>query len=222
MKRRRLLGVLASAALPTFSGCLDTGEGSAEDVVLPPQEDQVADSEDLGYPAYGQRFPGFTMDAPLRGRKLEVPVDGSVDVVTAVYTSCPAECLVVGSQLAAVQHETIDRGLEDDVSFVAVSFDPENDTGEALQGYGESIGVDLDAGNWYFLLPGSMEEAEEVVERDLGLEFERRGGEFLHSVVTFLVNPEGYVERAYRGERPEIDRVADDVEAVVEAHLEGG
>jgi len=36
--------------------------------------------------------------------------------------------------------------------------------------------------------------------------------------VTFLVNPDGVVERAYRGDEPEVERVVDDFETVVSAY----
>lgn len=135
-------------------------------------------------------------------------------LATAVYTTCPAECSIVGNRLAGVQSAVDNMGLTDDTLFVTVSFDPRRDDAEALRDYGKRMGVDFEAGNWRFLLPEDEEEARRVVDEKLGIGFKREGGEYIHLVLTFLVNPDGYVERAYRGERIEIDKVSDDVQRV--------
>ncbi|OTF07118.1 SCO family protein, partial [Halorubrum sp. SD612] len=80
------------------------------------------------------------------------------------------------------------------------------------------------AGNWLYLRPETPERAKAVVEDKLGIGFERTtdsdrlpGYDFTHIVVTMLVNPDGVVERAYRGERVDPERVAADVERVAAA-----
>jgi len=77
---------------------------------------------------------------------------------------------------------------------------------------------------WYYLRPESAAEAKEVVEEQLGLAYEKTGDvngdayEFQHISVTFLVNPDGMVERAYRGEQPDVDQLVDDSITVREAY----
>ena len=235
MKRRTLLAGAGTLASGSLAGCTSRlFGGGPEGVALDPQEDQIADSEDLAYPAYGQPLPSFELPAPL--------ADGAVDgdalagetfdsdaldrtaLVTGVFTFCPAECSVLLRQWATVQRRVAEAGLTDDVYFLPITFDPERDDAAALRDNAESIGADLDAGNWLYLRPESPERAEEVVEGKLGIGFERTtdsdrlpGYDFTHIVVTLLVNPDGIVERAYRGERVDPERVAGDVEAVASA-----
>lgn len=116
-----------------------------------------------------------------------------------------------------------EAGLTDDAVFLPITFDPERDDEAALRENAAGLGVDLDAGNWHYLRPESPERAEAVVEDRLGIGFERTTGserlegyDFTHVVVTLLVNPDGIVERAYRGETIDRDRVAGDIETVVD------
>ncbi|OYR56795.1 SCO family protein [Halorubrum halodurans] len=225
MRRRALLGGIGAAATTTVAGCATRlSSGESEGTVLDPQEDQVADAEDLSYPAYGQPLPDFELRAPLADETVDAGDLDRTAIVTAVFTSCPAECGVLLHRLVGVQRRVAEAGLTDAVVFLPITFDPERDDERALRENAESLGVDLAAGNWHYLRPASPAEAETVVEDRLGIGFERttesdrlEGYDFTHAVVTLLVNPDGIVERAYRGERVDRDRVADDVAAVVDA-----
>ncbi|ELZ54034.1 MULTISPECIES: SCO family protein [Halorubrum] len=235
MKRRTLLAGVGTAAAGSVAGCTSRLFGDGPDgVALDPQEDQIADSEDLAYPAYGQPLPSFELPAPLADGASDgdALAGGTFDsdeldrtaLVTGVFTFCPAECSILLRQWVTVQRRVADAGLTDDVYFLPITFDPERDDAAALRDNAESIGADLDAGNWIYLRPETPERASAVVEDKLGIGFERTtdsdrlpGYDFTHIVVTTLVNPDGVVERAYRGERLDPDRVAADVERVVAA-----
>lgn len=217
MRRRRFLASACAAPLATY-GCLSSG--SEGDVVLPPQENQFADSEDLPYLAHGQKYPEFVLQDPVNGVEYDSSEIDRVTLTTGIYTTCPAECVMIGNLLAGVQHDVNDAGLEDQTMFVTISFDPERDDAEALEDYGRRMGVDMEAGNWRFLLPEDEERAEEVVTDGLGIPFEPDGGGgFTHLVLTLLVNPDGYVERAYRGDQIDMERVVEDVKTVADAYF---
>lgn len=227
MQRRALLGGIAAATVGATAGCTSVLGGEPEGVVLGPQEDQLADSEDLAYPAYGEPLPAFELRDPVAGVTVDSEALDRIAVVTAVFISCPAECGVLLRRLAGVQRRVAEAGLTDEAVFLPITFDPERDDAAAFRENAESIGADLDAGNWHYLRPESPERAKTVVEERLGIGFERTtesdrlpGYDFNHVVVTFLVNPDGVVERAYRGERIDRDRVVGDVEAVVDAFAE--
>ena len=224
MQRRALLGGIAAATAGAAAGCTSALGGGPEGVVLDPQEDQIADSEDLAYPAYGEPLPAFELRDPIAGITIDSEAVDRTAIVTGVFTFCPAECGILLRRLVEVQRRVADAGLTDETLFLPITFDPERDDEAALRDNAESIGVDLDAGNWHYLRPESPERAETVVEDRLGIGFERttesdrlQGYDFQHIVLTLLVNPDGIVERAYRGERIDRDRVAGDIEAVVEA-----
>ncbi|WP_227134759.1 SCO family protein [Halorubellus salinus] len=227
MQRRTYL--TAGLGIATAStGCLTSvlGGGDGNETVLGPQADQQHDSSALPYPAHGQTLPEFAVPDPLSGEVVASDdVDGTV-LVTAFFASCPVECVRLIGQLAGVQQGTVDRGIDDDVTFLAITFDPERDDAETLREYGQRMNVDMDAGNWRFLRPESAARAEAVVDETLGITFDRLGAgeserlpgyDFRHLSLTFLRNPDGTVERAYRTDRPDHERVLSDVETVVEA-----
>ena len=227
MDRRSYLRSVALGSIATTAGCLRSalGNGPENPTVLDPPEDRRYTSEELPYPAHGQELPSFALPDPLAGEVVDTTDIEDTMLVTGFFAFCPVECVQLIGQLAGVQEGTIQKGIDDDVTFLAITFDPQRDDAEALRDYGERM-VNLDAGNWRFLRPESPERAKEVVGEELGITFERVGADkssriegydFRHLSLTFLCNPSGVVERAYRTERPDHERVLDDVETVVEA-----
>lgn len=227
MQRRTYL--TASVGIGAASaGCLSSvlGGGGGNETVLEAQANQQHDSSALPYPAYGEPLPEFEVPDPLAGETVATDdVDGTL-VVTAFFASCPVECVRLIGQLAGVQQGTVDRGIDDEVTFLAITFDPERDDADALREYGRRMNVDVEAGNWRFLRPESVARADAVVNEKLGVNFDRIGAgeserlpgyDFRHLSLTFLRNPSGTVERAYRTDRPDHQRVLSDVETVVEA-----
>ncbi|WP_277543116.1 SCO family protein [Haloarcula laminariae] len=222
MRRRRILRTITVAGVASVTGCLaETGSN----VVLDPPTDQQFDSDDLPYPAYGQTLPEFSLPNPLSGETIGIGKLDETLLVTGFFATCPAECVQLIGQLTGVQQGTIDAGIADAVRFLAITFDPERDDAAALQEYATRMNVDLDAGNWEFLRPPDAEAAERVVDEQLGITFERvgpaesarvEGYDFTHLSLTFLVNPDGYVERAYRTSQPDAKRVLSDARTVVE------
>lgn len=228
MDRRTYLTAAVGSAVAT-AGCLTSVLGDSTEkgkTVLDPPEDQQFDSEDIPYPAYGQEFPDVSVPDPLAGETVETENVDKTLVVTAFFATCPVECVRLIGQLAGVQHGTIDAGIADDVTFLAITFDPPRDDAERLREYGQQMNVDMDAGNWRFLRPKTEQRAAEVVDEKLGVTFDRIGAgkserlpgyDFRHLSLTFLRNPSGIVERAYRTDRPDHERVLSDVKTVVEA-----
>jgi len=220
---RRAAAAGAAGVVGSTAGCLAGAfESEPTNVVLGEPEDQLADSEDLGYPAYGQTFPEFTLpevfaDEPFSSADLDRPA-----LYTAFYAFCPAECLLLMGGMANVQATLADRELLDAVDLVGITFDPTRDTPEKLDTHAEEMGIRHDHERWHYLRPESDERAEEVVDDQLGIGFEKTGGgetyEFTHITITFLVNPDGVVERAYRGETLDVEGVVSDLETVVDAY----
>ncbi len=223
MDRRAYLGALGTGGTLALAGCV-TGlfEDQPEDVILSPADDQRAESSNLPYPAYGEPLPSFELVDPLSDTAIDTDQLDTTAILTTFFAACPAECGVLIRRLAEVQSMTTQNGLTDAVDFFAITFDPERDDADMLRENAQMNSVDLEAGNWYYLRPGDDEEASEIVEAQLGLEYERvdesermESYDFNHIVVTFLVNPEGVVERAYRGETLDREQVFADIETVV-------
>lgn len=225
MRRRAFLGGLSVATTGSVAGCTsmlmdDTPDG----VVLGPQEDQVAESEALAYPAYGEALPAFSLPDPIAGERIDAAALDRTALITGIFTFCPAECGVLLRRFVDIQHRVHEAGSTDETAFLPITFDPERDDEDALRENAAMIGADLTAGNWHYLRPDTPAEATAVVDEELGIGFERTtesdrldGYDFNHVVVTILANPDGVVERAYRGEELNRDRVAGDIAAIVDA-----
>ncbi|MHB9285771.1 SCO family protein [Halobacteriales archaeon Cl-PHB] len=226
MDRRTYLRAVGVGSLAASAGCLSSVlGGSGPQTVLEPPENQRYDSEELPYPAYGQNLPEFSLPDPLTGKTVHSAEIDKTLVVTGFFASCPAECIRLVNQLAGVQGAINEQGLADEVTFLAITFDPQRDDAETLRTYGEQMGVDLEAGNWHFLRPNSVERAKEVVNDRLGIKFDKVGADqsqriagydFQHLSLTFLRNPYNVVERIYRTYMPDHEQVVGDATAVVE------
>jgi protein SCO1/2 len=220
MRRRRILRTITAAGAASVAGCLsETGSK----VVLDSPADRQFDSENLPYPAHGQAFPQFSLPNPLSEETIATEQLDETLLVTGFFATCPAECVQLIGQLVGVQHGVVEEGLTDAVRFLAITFDPERDDAEVLQEYAERMGIDREAGNWEFLRPPDPAAAERIVDEQLGITFERvsksariEGYDFNHLSLTFLVNPGGYVERAYRTSQPDAEQVLADTRTVVQ------
>jgi len=218
MRRRRFLQGAAGAGLAGTAGCLDVG-GSNADVTLP-EPDREYTSEELPYPAWGQRVPEVTLPDPIGGGEVSTRSVDTPAVYTFFYSHCNTVCPVLIQSVRNVQAHSIESGYADEVAFYPVTFDPERDDAERLETYAEDTNVALGAGNWHFLRPASAARATATVEDEFGVTFDRTHPEgmdtymFAHSAITYLVNAGGYVERAYRTKSPDPERVIDDLDAV--------
>lgn len=225
ISRRRYLAGLGATSIIGTAGCLGGAFDDDSSVVLDEQSDQL-DSDTLPYPTHGDPFPTVELPDPLTGETISTDGEALADrtlVVTAFYAFCPAECVLLMGSMAETQQVVINDGAADSVSFLAITFDPERDTAEELADHADSMNIDLDAGNWHYLRPEDDAEAKAVVEDDLGIVFEDDGGagkayDFTHQTLTYLVNPDRFVERAYRDDDPDVERVADDAMTVAGAY----
>jgi protein SCO1 len=58
-------------------------------------------------------------------------------IVDFIYTRCQSVCIALGSNYQRLQMQIQERGLEDRVGLLSVSFDPSNDNSAALLRYAE-------------------------------------------------------------------------------------
>jgi protein SCO1/2 len=130
-------------------------------------------------------------------------------------TACP----VLLSALREVQIHSIQEGYADGVAFYPITFDPARDDTAALRAELAQFNVDTAAGNWQFLRPESEARAKAVVTDEFGVTFQKQpvadGPDmFVHLGLILLVNGDGYVERAYRGQQPDEERLIADLRRV--------
>lgn len=262
MDRRTYIQSAGVAGIASTAGCLggvldgapedengngDDGnrESRAEGAVLSPPEETRGDPI---HPSYGDEVPSFSVADPLSG---ETVTDDQFRgerafLMTFVYTSCPdGVCPALLQYLLAGQRDAAENGYADDVAFIAITFDPETDTADALEAQANEVGIDLDAGNFHFLRPESNDAASELVREKFGVIYEihddhdDHGGDGegtagagdggdgtgdtpteTHYDLALLVNEDGIVERSYPRlvtmDGTDADEVLDDLRTVVE------
>jgi protein SCO1/2 len=223
MNRRDYLRTAAAAGLAgSVAGCTGfLGSGSNPNVALgKPDRDADVSSEDLPYPAWGQRVPDVTLPAPLEDRSVELRNVDKPSLLTFFYSHCNTVCPVLVSTMRNVHTHSLNNDYADEVAFLPTTFDPQRDDADRLRAYAEEMNVAADSDNWHFLRPESTDRAKEVVQKQFGVRFERTHPDdmetymFTHSALTFLVNADGYVERAYRSKSPEAKQIRSDLEEV--------
>jgi protein SCO1/2 len=207
MKRRTYLGAAGAGALAATAGCLGVlgGADANPNVVLgPPDRENDVSSEDLPYPAWGQRVPDVTLPAALSDEPVALREVDRPAVYTFFYTHCMTVCPAAVGMLRELQIHSVQNGYAEEVAFHPTTFDPARDDAGALRAYADRLNVALDAGNWRFLRPADPERAASVVTDEFGVFFEKEPKEdgpymFTHLGLVVLANGDGYVERAYRG-----------------------
>ncbi|RQH00389.1 SCO family protein [Natrarchaeobius oligotrophus] len=241
MDRRTYLGSLGMTGVAGIAGCLDTVGFAGDDsrtVLGPPSEER---GEPI-HPVHGDEFPSFSLPDPLSDEtvSLEDFVGERAFLMTYIFTACPdGACPALLLRLRRVQEDAAERGYEDDVALLAMTFDPERDTPDVLEQYGAERGVDYEADNWHFLRPETYEEGEKLLDETFGMPIQRIDdpdehdfdddhgdhdddhddhdhGEytFNHYNLIVLVNDEGIVERAYPNAVEQREEVS--IETIVE------
>lgn len=120
-------------------------------------------------------------------------------VLWFAFASCTEACPLQSDLLAQVQEKVNRSPMRDLVQFVAITTDPERDTPAVLRAYGPSHG--LDRHNWTFLTSGTErpETTRELADR-YGLKFTRtEKGDFMHGVVTHVIDFEGNIRARFHG-----------------------
>ena len=216
--RRAFLGTVGSVGVGGLAGCLGAASGNTH---LPPP-DRPGEASDLAYPAHGQKVPDVSVPAPLHGETISPRDFDTTVLLTFFYSHCESVCPRLISALRNVQTTAGEEGYGDEINFLPMTFDPARDTAARLREYAEASRVDLDAGNWYFLRPDGPDRAEAVVHETFGLKFvrtdpspEMEGYMFTHMALILLVNPSGYVERAYVDKQPVWQDIYEDAKAVI-------
>lgn len=227
MYRREYLTAF-SAATVWVAGCLSDDTPTA---LSPP--DRAVSSDDLAYPAHGERLPEVELDSPLHDQVVSTTefVDAREVLMTFVFTRCPGPCHTLTAALAHAQADANEHGYESELALMPVTFDPEHDDRLTLEEFSRDNGADPTAANWQFLRPETPTEAETVVGETFGVGFEEVPPEeadhddhghhdddhettFIHTNLLVLVNRDGYVERAYDGQPPSADVILDDLHTV--------
>ncbi|MDP6438729.1 MAG: SCO family protein [Candidatus Brocadiia bacterium] len=140
-------------------------------------------------------------------------LEGKVKVLSFFYIGCvhPNMCPLGTRKLVDLQ-QMVGAG-NDNVVFLRVTFDPENDDAEALKKYGELYGVDFS--NWHFLR-GDVDNVSNLC-REYKITLERQDdGTIKHSMLLYLVDQSNYIDKVYTGSFWEPQGISEDITALLE------
>ncbi|MDP3937164.1 MAG: SCO family protein [Deltaproteobacteria bacterium] len=171
----RLQRVRAGAA---FTVAEEAGRSGSEDSPLDPRPaPEIRLVDQAGQP--------FSLET-LRGRAV---------LLDFIFTSCTGPCPILTGAHARLQ-QRLPADLRARVHLLSVTVDPANDTPEKLTEYARSQGADLT--NWTFLT-GETDAVQEVLSSYHVGSVRLEDGSLNHTVVTYLIGPDGNIRRYYLG-----------------------
>lgn len=145
---------------------------------------------------------------------------GRALLLTFIYTRCPVPeyCTLMSSNFAAIERELQkDKALYKQTHLVSVSFDPAYDTPKVLRSYGASQTGNYDKetfSHWEFVT-GEAEEVKRLAQF-FGLTYLPEKGEFVHSLQTALIAPDGKLSKLYSGNKWKPSDVLADIRTLFE------
>lgn len=186
--KRTALALLAVAALGTAAlysatfgfRVVSTEAGRRLDIAEHPRSLPAA----RVYAAEGQPQPA-TLAQALGG-------DPRIAIVAFVYTTCNAVCSVLGSEYQQMQDVLRERGMQDKVRLLSISFDP-RDTPQALAAYAQRQKAQPQT--WQFLAMSDSRQRQAVLDAFGIVVLPAPLGEFQHNAAYHLIDRQGRLAR---------------------------
>jgi len=118
-------------------------------------------------------------------------LEGQVQVVAMTYTSCEVSCPRIVASMRRIESD-----VDETVSFVLISIDPERDTSESMAAYADKMG--LSSQRWS-LLNGPADDVQEMAAL-LGVRYRKMSdGEFAHSNIVTVLDQNGAIIHQQKG-----------------------
>ncbi|BBI32810.1 SCO family protein [Cohnella abietis] len=121
---------------------------------------------------------------------------GKIVLMEFMFTSCPDICPLTTYKMVQLQEQLKEQGLfGNEVQFVAITFDPKQDTPEMLKKYADRMKMDMSG--WHVLR--GEEEATKEIAKQYGVMVQNMGdGQFVHTVTSLnLIDSEQKVRKVY-------------------------
>ncbi|MFL8936344.1 SCO family protein [Rossellomorea oryzaecorticis] len=145
--------------------------------------------------------------------KLSALNEDKIVIADFIFTNCDTVCLPMTANMAKLQNKIKEAGLQDDVQFVSISIDPEEDTPETLTEYSKRHSADYS--NWTFLTGYTRDEIESFANVSFKTPAAKVEGsnQFVHATSFFLVGESGILLNKYEGvSEPPFEEIIKDIE----------
>jgi cytochrome oxidase Cu insertion factor (SCO1/SenC/PrrC family) len=171
-----------------------------------PKQDFVAPAPgSYALPPIQSAADGWVLEGNWLPRRLSSYTHGALTLLSFVYTYCadPVGCPLAYSMFDTVKHRVLaDPALRGQVRLVSLSFDPVNDTPQAMQAYGGEHARSVDL-RWHFLTTYSTKFLKPILDdfgQDVEIELDARGAPTrvrTHLLKVFLLDRRGQVREIY-------------------------
>jgi len=148
---------------------------------------------------------GWVLDGNFVPRRLSSYTHGAITLLSFIYTYCtdPTGCPLAYNTFVQVRDQiSKDPALHGKVRLVSLSFDPANDTPDAMTRYGGRYAMDRTL-PWCFLTTYSLRFLLPILEdfgHDVELDRDADGKPmrtYTHMLKVFLIDPQGNVREIY-------------------------
>jgi protein SCO1/2 len=201
-----------------------------EDVVVvqksPAQTAGAAAPENSAPPKAGDAVPDFRL-VNQDGKAVRLKAyQGRAVLLTFIYTRCPVPeyCSLMSSNFAGIERELKkDAALYNKTHLLSISFDPAYDTPKVLRSYGAAQTGNYDKetfSHWEFVT-GDAEEIKRLAQF-FGLTYLPDKDQFVHSLQTALIAPDGKVSKLYSGNEWKTADVLSDIGKALNKSQEPG
>lgn len=147
-------------------------------------------------------------------------VKGKIVVMNFIFTNCPDICPLSTNNMRLIQ-KRLKKEKINNVQFVSLSFDPNNDTPEVLTKFAEVRNLDL--GNWAFLT-GKKSTTDSLIHQanviavpndSTVLKDGRKIYYYIHTDRISLIDREGKIRKNYLGSKINVDEIVNDIKELL-------
>ncbi|MES2161111.1 MAG: SCO family protein [Pseudomonadota bacterium] len=149
---------------------------------------------------------GVVLDSDARDVPLGRYTTGRVTLLNFMYTYCsdPVGCPALLTALHDLRGRLLTTpALARGVQFVSISFDPVNDTPEAMKNYGGALALPSQPLRWHFLTSRSVGQLQPILDelgQSTSVQLDNQGKPtrlYYHQVKLFLLDRQGRVREIY-------------------------
>ena len=148
-----------------------------------------------------RQAPGFTLDNADGGAVSLDDFAGKIVVLNFTYARCKDVCPLHSQLIATVQDQINVTPLRDQVQFISIATDAEDnaETMDIMRSYATVHG--LDPANWLFLYRGSGAASATIdLAQRYGLKFiYTEDGDQMHGVITYVIDETGTIRARFHG-----------------------
>src|SRR5471032_1707384 len=192
--------------LPLLALLLLSGTDAAQRPAAAPSQLIVPAAGSYSLPVIQPGPHGVLLDGEARDVPLERYTTGRATLLNFMYTYCsdPVGCPALFSALHDLRQRLLATpALARRVQFVSISFDPVNDTPEAMKNYGGALALPGQPLRWHFLTSRSVGQLQPILDelgQSTSVQLDKEGKPtrlYYHQVKLFLLDRQGRVREIY-------------------------